>query len=75
MGHDEEDDGGAAGLFLLVLEGDQAECRDGHDFPRQQEEERVRGGEDQRQAEQQQVIEEAHGAQVARLLHGAQIAE
>ena len=53
----------------------QAEGRHRHHFPGRQEEERVRRREDQGQAQQQGIVEEAQRAQIARALHGTQIPE
>ena len=53
--HDQEEHAGAARLGLFVLETHQAVGREGHDLPRDQEEEHVRGGEHQREAEQQKL--------------------
>ena len=73
--HDQEKHSGVARLFLFVLEADQAERRERHDFPRHQEEERIRRGEDQREAQQQQVEEEPEGAQVSAAFHLPQVSE
>ena len=73
--HDDVHEGGAAGLGLLVLKRHQAKARNRHDFPGGEEEERVGRGEDQGQAEQQDIVEKAERSQIAGALHGAQIVE
>ena len=75
MRHDEEKDTCLACFLLLVLEADQAVCGKRHDFPRHQEEERVRRGENQRQAEQLKIEEEPECAQVAASFHVPQVSE
>ena len=53
VGHDEEQDAGVAGFLVFMLEADQAIGGERHDFPGDQEEERVVSQEDQRGGQQQ----------------------
>jgi hypothetical protein len=73
--HDQEKHARVARFFFFVLEADQAERRQRHYFPRRQEEERIRRGEDQRQAQEQQVEKEPKSAQVSAPFHLLQVAE
>src|ERR1035438_5507562 len=56
---------------LVVFEHEKAEGRDRHHFPGGQEEEGVCRREDQGQAQQQRIVEEAQRAQIAVALYGA----
>ena len=62
MRHDQEQNPGLAGLFLLVFKADQAIGGKRHHLPGDQEEERVRGGEDERQTGEQNIVEEPQNA-------------
>ena len=67
--HDQEKHSSIARLFLFILEADQAVRRQRHDLPGNEEEERIRRGENQRNAQQQQIEKESERAQVSAAFH------
>ena len=73
--HDKEQYTGAAGRFIPMLEADQAIGGQRHRLPGDQEEKRVRSGEDQRQAQQQKVIEKPEDGDRTFSLERAQVTE
>ena len=75
VGHDQKKSPGGSGFRLFMFEGDQAIRRKRHHFPRQQEEKCVGGSKDERQTEEQNVVEESENADVPAALPVPQITQ
>ena len=73
--HNQEKHSGVTRFFLFVLKAHQTIRHERHHFPRYQKEERIRRGENQRNAQQQQVEKESERAQVSSAFHASQISE